>query len=154
MFFFFSSRRRHTSCALVTGVQTCALPISRRAAEVRAAAHRLGTEVGILADLQGPKIRIETFTAGKVELRAGAAFTLICRDGVTAGDESHVGVSYLGLINDVGPGDTLLLDDGLMALQVESLDGDRIHTRVLTDGVLSNRKGLNRLGGEIGREHV
>lgn len=122
---------------------------ARRAAAVRAAAQRLGTEVGILADLQGPKIRIETFTAGKVELRAGAAFTLICRDGVSDGDAHHVGVSYLGLINDVAAGDTLLLDDGLMALQVESLDGDCIHTRVLTDGVLSNRKGLNRLGGGL-----
>jgi len=120
-----------------------------RVAAVRAAAERLGTEVGVLADLQGPKIRIETFAAGKVSLRAGAAFALICRADAAPGDACQVGVSYLGLIHDVGAGDTLLLDDGLMALQVESVVGDSIHTRVLTDGVLSNRKGLNRLGGGL-----
>lgn len=116
---------------------------------VREAAQRQGREVGILADLQGPKIRIEKFAAGKVALKSGDAFALICRDDAPAGDASGVGVSYLGLVRDVKVGDTLLLDDGLMALTVESIDGDTVHTRVLTDGYLSDRKGLNRLGGGL-----
>ncbi len=116
---------------------------------VREAAERQGREVGILADLQGPKIRIEKFAAGKVALKSGDAFALICRADAPAGDASAVGVSYLGLIDDVKVGDTLLLDDGLMALTVERIEGDTVHTRVLTDGFLSDRKGLNRLGGGL-----
>ena len=80
---------------------------------VREASERQGREVGILADLQGPKIRIEKFAAGKVALKSGDAFALVCRADAPAGDASGVGVSYLGLIDDVKVGDTLLLDDGL-----------------------------------------
>ncbi|HMB56173.1 MAG TPA: pyruvate kinase [Arenimonas sp.] len=120
-----------------------------RVAAVRAAALRQGREVGILADLQGPKIRIEKFAAGKVELKAGQKFTLICRADAPEGDATQVGVSYLGLVADVRVGDTLLLDDGLMAVKVDAIAGDNIHTTVLTDGYLSNRKGLNRLGGGL-----
>ena len=120
-----------------------------RVAEIREAARRQGREVGILADLQGPKIRIEKFADGKVELRAGQAFSLLCRADAPPGDATQVGVSYLGLVDDVAPGDTLLLDDGLMALRVVAIDGPAIHTEVLTDGALSNRKGLNRLGGGL-----
>jgi pyruvate kinase len=116
---------------------------------VRAAAARQGREVGILADLQGPKIRIEKFADGRVELKAGQPFTLLCRADAPPGDATQVGVSYLGLVHDVVPGDTLLLDDGLMAVQVQAIDGDAIRTVVLTDGALSNRKGLNRLGGGL-----
>lgn len=122
---------------------------AERVAAVRAAALVVGCEVGVLADLQGPKIRIEKFAAGKVAVRAGQRFALVCREDAAPGDETGVGVSYLGLVNDVGPGDTLLLDDGLVALRVEAVVGDTIHTHVLTDGVLSNRKGLNRLGGGL-----
>jgi pyruvate kinase len=120
-----------------------------RVAAVRAAAARQGREVGILADLQGPKIRIEKFAEGKVFLRAGDAFALVCRADAGPGDASQVGVSYLGLVDDVRVGDTLLLDDGLMALRVLRIDADTVHCEVLTDGALSDRKGLNRLGGGL-----
>lgn len=116
---------------------------------VRGIAARMKREVGVLADLQGPKIRIEKFAEGKVSLTAGQTFELVCDENAAAGDCTGVGVSYLGLINDVHPGDTLLLDDGLIALRVDALQGVRIITTVLTDGVLSNRKGLNRLGGGL-----
>jgi len=121
----------------------------RRCALVREAAQALGREVAVLGDLGGPKIRIETFAGGRVELRSGQPFVLDCREDAPPGDGSGVGVNYLGLPGDVAPGDTLLLDDGLMALRVERVDGTRIHTTVLTDGVLSNRKGLNKLGGGL-----
>ena len=120
-----------------------------RVAAVREAAARAGREVGILADLQGPKIRIEKFEEDKVLLKAGQDFTLVCRADAPLGDARQVGVSYLGLVNDVRPGDTLLLDDGLVAVEVLAIEGDRIRTRVLTDGALSDRKGLNRLGGGL-----
>ncbi len=120
-----------------------------RVTAVREAAARQGREVGILADLQGPKIRIEKFASGKVSLKAGDSFALVCRANAPAGDATQVGVSYLGLIDDVRQGDTLLLDDGLMALKVLRIDADTIHTQVLTDGNLSDRKGLNRLGGGL-----
>ena len=120
-----------------------------RVAAVREVAARQGREVGILADLQGPKIRIEKFEEDKVLLSAGQEFTLVCRADAPLGNSSQVGVSYLGLVDDVHAGDTLLLDDGLLALEVLAVQGDRIRTRVLTDGALSNRKGLNRLGGGL-----
>ncbi|MGN6222265.1 pyruvate kinase [Pseudoxanthomonas sp.] len=122
---------------------------ARRAAAVRAAAQRAGAEVGILADLPGPKIRIERFAEGKVVLKAGARFDLVANANAPAGDVSQVGVSYLGLPGDVTHGDTLLLDDGLMQLRVEQVEGERIITTVLNDGVLSDRKGLNKLGGGL-----
>ena len=120
-----------------------------RVAAVRAAALNAGREVGILADLQGPKIRIEKFAAGKVMLKAGDAFTLVCRADAPLGDATQVGVSYLGLVGDVHADDILLLDDGLIALQVTAVEGDLVRTRVMTDGALSDRKGLNRLGGGL-----
>ena len=120
-----------------------------RAAQVRAAAARLGADVGILADLPGPKIRIERFVGGKVALQAGQRFDLVARQGMDDGDAAQVAVSYLGLPQDVAPGDVLLLDDGLVQLQVAAVEGDRIITTVLNDGVLSDRKGLNKQGGGL-----
>ncbi len=120
-----------------------------RVARIRTAAQATGREVGILGDLQGPKIRIERFAIGKVALKAGEPFALYARADAPPGDASGVGVSYLGLVNDVVPGDVLLLDDGLVSLKVEAIDGDTIHTIVLNDGFLSDRKGLNRLGGGL-----
>ncbi len=122
---------------------------AKRAAEVRAAAQRVGVEVGILADLPGPKIRIERFAEGKVQLKAGDRFDLIANVDAAPGDATQVGVSYLGLPQDVGPGDVLLLDDGLMQLQVVEVQGDRIINTVLNDGALSDRKGLNKQGGGL-----
>ena len=120
-----------------------------RADAVREAADRAGVEVGILADLPGPKIRIEKFADGKVQLRAGARFDLVADPDAPPGTIDEVGVSYLGLPGDVEAGDVLLLDDGLMQLQVTAVEGARIVTTVLNDGVLSNRKGLNKQGGGL-----
>ena len=120
-----------------------------RAQAVREAAARVGAEVGILADLPGPKIRIERFAEGRVQLRTGERFDLVASATAPPGDVSQVGVSYLGLPNDVRAGDVLLLDDGVVQLQVEAIEGERIVTTVLNDCVLSDRKGLNRLGGGL-----
>jgi len=120
-----------------------------RAQAVREAAERVGVEVGILVDLPGPKLRIERFAAGKVRLRAGDRFDLVASAEAPAGDERQVGISYLGLPRDVRPGDTLLLDDGMVQLRVERVEGERIATTVLNDGQLSDRKGLNRQGGGL-----
>jgi pyruvate kinase len=120
-----------------------------RAQAVREAARRCGVEVGILADLPGPKLRIERFADGKVQLKAGDPFDLIARVDAPAGTARQVGISYLGLPSDVRGGDTLLLDDGMMQLRVEAVEGERIRTTVLNDGALSDRKGLNRLGGGL-----
>lgn len=121
----------------------------RRFDAVHDAARELGREVAVLGDLGGPKIRVEKFRDGQVNLKAGQAFVLDCRADAPPGDEHGVGVSYLGLPNDVEAGDTLLLDDGLIALRVERVEPPRIHTVVATDGTLSNRKGLNKLGGGL-----
>ena len=120
-----------------------------RALAVREAAAKLGREIGILADLPGPKIRVERFAAGKVALKAGNRFDLVASADVAPGDAGQVGVSYLGLPGDVVPGDVLLLDDGLVQLQVERVEGQRIVTTVLNDSVLSDRKGLNKQGGGL-----
>ncbi len=120
-----------------------------RANAVREAAQRVGVEVGILADLPGPKIRIERFAEGRVLLKAGDRFDLVASTDAPPGTLREVGVSYLGLPNDVVPGDVLLLDDGLLQLRVGAVEGERIVTTVLNDGVLSDRKGLNKLGGGL-----
>ncbi|MDO5610423.1 MAG: pyruvate kinase [Pseudomonadota bacterium] len=120
-----------------------------RASAVRAAAEACGREIGILADLPGPKIRIERFIDGKVALRAGARFDLLARSDAPLGDAHQVGVSYLGLPDDLQPGDVLLLDDGMVQLKVRGIEGARIECEVLNDAVLSDRKGLNKLGGGL-----
>lgn len=121
----------------------------RRAADVRAAAAELGREVGVLVDLQGPKIRIETFADGPVNLSAGDEFVLDCRPDAPPGDASSVGVSYHELAQDVAVDDVLLLDDGMIGLDVVAVEDQRVHCRVRDDGVLSDRKGLNRKGGGL-----
>jgi pyruvate kinase len=120
-----------------------------RARLVREAAAELGREVGILADLQGPKIRIEKFAEDRVMLEPGQEFALDCRADAPPGDVTRVGCSYLGLPRDVKVGDTLMLDDGLIALTVMDVVDTEIRTQVLVGGALSNRKGLNRLGGGL-----
>lgn len=121
----------------------------RRAEAVRRVARELGREVAVLTDLQGPKIRIENFAGGDVEVARGDRFTLDCRDDAPPGDASRVGVSYGGLCRDVTPGDLLLLDDGLVSMRVEAVEGAEIHCRVVDGGTLSDRKGLNRKGGGL-----
>jgi pyruvate kinase len=123
-----------------------------RAIAVREAAAKAGREVGVLADLQGPKIRIERFANGPIELQAGADFVLECRPDAGPGSNDHVGVSYYGLPNDVHAGDVLLLDDGLIALDVTAVVGADVHCRVQIGGRLSDRKGLNRQGGGLSVE--
>ena len=118
-----------------------------RAALVRDVAHSIGREVAIMADLQGPKIRIGKFAGGKVFLKTGQTFTLdATRD---LGDEEGVGLDYKELPHDVAPGVILLLNDGLIRLRVESVSGSKIATRVEVGGVLSNNKGINRQGGGL-----
>lgn len=121
----------------------------QRAHALREAAARAGREIGILADLPGPKIRVERFIDGKVALRAGDHFDLVARERAEPGTQHEVGVSYLGLPGDVIPGDVLLLDDGMVQLRVEAVEGERIKTIVLNDSVLSDRKGLNKQGGGL-----
>jgi pyruvate kinase len=118
-----------------------------RATLVREAAKALGREVAIMADLQGPKIRIGRFVNGKATLAQGATFVLDATREM--GDETGVGLDYKELPRDVGPGAILLLDDGLIRLVVEAVNGPRIATRVVLGGTLSNNKGINRLGGGL-----
>jgi len=121
----------------------------RRAREARETAASLGNEVAILADLQGPKIRIAKFASAPVLLEPGRPFTLECDANALPGDVNRIGVSYLNLYKDVKAGDTLMLDDGLIALKVDAIDGTTIRTTVLVGGALSDRKGINRLGGGL-----
>jgi pyruvate kinase len=118
-----------------------------RARLVREVARSQGREVSIMADLQGPKIRIGRFAEGKVELVPGARFILDAH--CESGDATRVGLDYPELVGDVGPGSVLLLDDGLIKLDVETVDGPRIVTRVVLGGTLSNNKGINRMGGGL-----
>ncbi|HMB39196.1 MAG TPA: pyruvate kinase [Wenzhouxiangellaceae bacterium] len=122
---------------------------ARRIKLVRAIARELDTDVAVLADLSGPKIRIDRFREGFVELTAGQEFTLVADDPAPVGDEHQVGVAYLGLAGDVSPGSELLLDDGLMAMRVKRVEGTRIICEVMTSGKLSDRKGLNLRGGGL-----
>jgi pyruvate kinase len=118
-----------------------------RAQMVRDCARALGREVAVMADLQGPKIRIGKFTEGKVRLEPGQTFILDA--DCEQGDATRVGLDYKELPQDVSAGAVLLLDDGLIRLNVESVDGPRIVTRVVLGGTLSNNKGINRMGGGL-----
>ena len=118
-----------------------------RAQMVRDCARALGREVAVMADLQGPKIRIGKFTEGKVRLEPGQTFILDA--DCEQGDATRVGLDYKELPQDVAAGAVLLLDDGLIRLNVESVDGPRITTRVVIGGTLSNNKGINRMGGGL-----
>jgi len=118
-----------------------------RARLVRATAARLGVEVAIMADLQGPKIRVGKFAQGKVTLEPGQTFILDAE--CELGNEERVGLDYKELPHDVEPGAVLLLDDGLIRLDVQAVDGPRIVTRVALGGTLSNNKGINRMGGGL-----
>ncbi|MES2885999.1 MAG: pyruvate kinase [Pseudomonadota bacterium] len=121
----------------------------RRIERVREAAAGLGRDIGVLADLQGPKIRIESFAEGPVTLVEDAPFALDIALGKMAGDVTVVGCAYESLPRDVVPGDTLLLNDGAIAMRVEKIAGTRIDCVVTQGGVLSNRKGINKLGGGL-----
>ncbi|MFG6489921.1 pyruvate kinase [Roseateles sp. BYS78W] len=119
-----------------------------RANMVRAAAERVGKSVAIMADLQGPKIRVGKFENGKIELVPGASFILDA-DRTELGNQEVAGLDYKELPRDVKPGDTLLLNDGLLVLTVEAVRGAQVHTIVKLGGELSNNKGINKQGGGL-----
>ena len=120
-----------------------------RAERVRNRARAHGRQVGVLCDLQGPKIRIDRFKDGKITLAEGDTFTLDAACPSDAGDQERVGIAYKELPDDVSRGDTLLLDDGRLVLWVDQVEGKRIICRVVVGGVLSDRKGINRQGGGL-----
>ncbi|KAF1048232.1 pyruvate kinase [Xylophilus sp.] len=119
-----------------------------RAALVREAAQRAGREVAIMADLQGPKLRVGRFAAGRVQLEPGARFVLDA-SRTEPGDQDGVGLDYKELPRDVKAGDVLLLNDGLIVLTVEAVLGEQVITRVKAGGELSNNKGINKQGGGL-----
>jgi len=119
-----------------------------RAKLVREAAQRAGREVGIMVDLQGPKIRVGRFAEGKVMLEPGQKFVL---DGLRTelGDVNAVGLDYKELPREVKAGDVLLLNDGLIVITVDEVKGEAVHTTVKLGGELSNNKGINKQGGGL-----
>lgn len=119
-----------------------------RARLVREAATRAGREVAIMADLQGPKIRVGKFAEGKVQLEQGMKFVLDA-SRAELGDINGVGLDYKELPRDVKAGDTLLLNDGLIVMTVDRVLGEQVHATVKIGGVLSNNKGINKQGGGL-----
>ncbi len=140
----------------VGGVNVLRFNFSHGAAEVheknalivREAAERAGREVAIMADLQGPKIRISKIAGGSIELKQGETLLL---DAAFKGEGSRecIGLDYERLPEDVREGDVLLLDDGLLTLTVERVSGSQIHTVVNNDHILKSNKGINRQGGGL-----
>ncbi|MDP2057899.1 MAG: pyruvate kinase, partial [Thiobacillus sp.] len=118
-----------------------------RAELVRSLARTRGRAVGVLVDLQGPKIRIGKFKDDKITLAKGDTFVLDA--ACTLGDQTRVGLDYKELPNDVKRGVTLLLDDGRIEFWVEEVKGTEIICKVVQGGVLSNNKGINRKGGGL-----
>jgi pyruvate kinase len=119
-----------------------------RAALVREVAARVGKPVALMADLQGPKIRVGKFVEGKVMLETGQPFVLDAQRS-EPGDVQAVGLDYKELPRDVRPGDALLLNDGLIVLTVQAVRGEQVHTLVKVGGELSNNKGINKAGGGL-----
>ncbi|MFD6326450.1 pyruvate kinase [Streptomyces sp. NPDC058442] len=112
---------------------------------VRKAADETGRSVGLLADLQGPKIRLGHFTEGPVLLERGDTFTITVEDGAQ-GDRHSSGTTHAGLADDVTPGERILIDDGRVTLEVTGVDGPRVRTTVIEGGMVSDHKGLNLPG--------
>lgn len=122
---------------------------SDRAELVRSIAAECGQHIALMADLQGPKIRIQGFVDGSVELEIGQDFSLDTELDAKAGDSTQVGVLYTALPSDCKIGDRLLLDDGRIELDITEISGSKIHTKVTTGGTLSNNKGINLAGGGL-----
>jgi pyruvate kinase len=118
-----------------------------RATMVRQAATECGREIAIMADLQGPKIRIGKFENSRIQLANGDKFVLDA--DCQLGNQERVGLDYKALPRDVKAGDVLLLNDGLIVMVVEEVKGNEIHTVVKIGGELSNNKGINRQGGGL-----
>ena len=120
-----------------------------RIAQVREYEKENDVFIGVMMDLQGPKIRIASFKSGKIELKNGGKFTLDAGLPESDGDEGSVGLAYKELPNDLSIGNTLLLDDGKIILQVDEISGKKIKTKVIQGGTLSNNKGINLRGGGL-----
>jgi pyruvate kinase len=118
-----------------------------RAKLVREVAAACGKQVAIMADLQGPKIRVGKFEQGKIELKKGEKFILDA--DCAMGGQDRAGLDYKALPRDLKVADVLLLNDGLIVLTVEKIIGNEIHTIVKSGGELSNNKGINRQGGGL-----
>ncbi|WP_406838950.1 pyruvate kinase [Streptomyces sp. AHU1] len=114
---------------------------------VRAASAETGIAIGVLADLQGPKIRLETFAEGPVELERGDEFVITAED--VPGDKHICGTTYKGLPGDVAKGDQILINDGNVELRVVEVDGPRVKTVVIEGGVISDHKGINLPGAAV-----
>lgn len=120
-----------------------------RSKMVRKVAKRLGLNIAILGDLQGPKIRIAKFKETQVKIEAGNTFTLDAGLDTSAGDETQVGIDYKELPDDCKIGDILLIDDGRIELKVTQIKGKQVITQVLIGGAISNNKGINLKGGGL-----
>ncbi|MGZ5278090.1 MAG: pyruvate kinase, partial [Caldimonas sp.] len=119
-----------------------------RAALIREVAKKVGKEVAIMADLQGPKIRVGKIEGGKTILEPGGKLVLdAAYTGL--GTSARVGLDYKELPRDVRPGDTLLINDGLLRLVVDAVRGEQVHTTIVVGGELSNNKGINKAGGGL-----
>lgn len=142
---------------LEAGVDLCRINYSHqdqadheeRIRNVRRISAERGREVGVIADLQGPKIRLEHFSGGKAQLREGDTFILDTELPTDAGDQEHVGVTYKDLVKDVKKGDRLLVDDGRIVLQVRRVSGHEVTCKIVTGGEVSDNKGLNLQGGGL-----
>ncbi|MDX8405240.1 MAG: pyruvate kinase [Mariprofundus sp.] len=121
----------------------------QRAESVRTAAKNNGVVVGILADMQGPKIRVGKFITGKTELTPGQHFIIDAAMDLDSGTDERVGITYKELLTDVKAGDRLLLNDGLIVMDCDKIDGQEIHCTVVLGGELSNNKGINKAGGGL-----
>lgn len=119
-----------------------------RANRVRAAAAACGRTVGILADLQGPKIRVSKFENDKILLNPGDTFILDA-EWTALGNQERVGLDYKELPKDVSSGTVLLLNDGMLEFHVTEVKGSQVICKVVRGGALSNNKGINRKGGGL-----
>jgi pyruvate kinase len=143
---------------IVEGVNVVRLNFSHGTAEehiarantVRNIATKLNRPIGVLCDLQGPKIRIGKFAEGKIKLKTGDLFTLDAN--CPLGDQDQVGLDYKELPNEVEEGTILLLDDGRITLQVDRVSSSKVYCLVLAGGELSNNKGINKQGGGLSAE--
>ncbi|WP_343191968.1 pyruvate kinase [Buchnera aphidicola (Formosaphis micheliae)] len=123
-----------------------------RAKKISKIMNKLGRHLAILGDLQGPKIRITKFIDNKVYLKTGDLFFLDANLDKNSGDKKGVGIDYKKLPQDVLSDDILLLDDGRIQLKVIKVTNDKIYTKILIGGILSNNKGINKLGGGLSAE--
>jgi pyruvate kinase len=121
----------------------------KRAKDVREIAARLGREVAIMGDLQGPKIRVSTFKDSKIQLNVGDLFILDSDLKKGQGTQESVGLDYKTLPQEVKKGDLLLLDDGRVQMEVDFIEGNKVHAIVTIGGPLSNNKGINLKGGGL-----